>query len=128
MLSSWRGPFELARALTALKKTDEAEKSAEKSRDLMPDNPPVYLLLANIHIQRKDYPALVRDLDDYLRLAPVGPEADQARKTKERVQALQNAPKADADDEEDDDSDVDEPQKDAGRGSPGRPKSGAPSN
>ena len=108
--SSWRGPFELARALTALKKTDEAEKSAQKSRDLMPDNPPVYLLLANIHIQRKDYPALVRDLDDYLRLAPIGPEADQARKTKERVQAMVNAPKDDAEEE---DSDQDEPQKDA---------------
>lgn len=108
--SSWRGPFELARALTALKKTDEAEKSAQRSRDLMPDNPPVYLLLANIHIQRKDYPALVRDLDDYLRLAPIGPEADQARKTRERVQALINAHYDDADN--DDDSDQDEPQKD----------------
>ncbi len=123
--SSWRGPFELARALTALKKTDEAEKSAEKSRDLMPDNPPVYLLLANIHIQRKDYPALIRDLDDYLRLAPVGPEADQARKTKVHVQALQNAPKDDADDEEDD-SDADEPRKDAGEAPPAGQKAERP--
>jgi tetratricopeptide (TPR) repeat protein len=108
--SSWRGPFELARALTGLKKAEEAEKYAEKSRDLMPDNPPVYLLLANIHIQKKDYPGLVRDLDDYLRLAPVGPEADQARKTRERVQAMMNAPK---DDSDEDDSDQDEPQKDS---------------
>jgi tetratricopeptide (TPR) repeat protein len=107
--SSWRGPFELARALTALKRTDEAEKSAQKSRDLMPDNPPVYLLLANIHIQRKDYPALIRDLDDYLRLAPIGPEADQARKTREHVQSLLNAPKDDSEEEE---SDQEEPQKD----------------
>jgi len=91
--SSWRGPFELARALTALKQTDEAEKSAQQSRDLMPDNPPVYLLLANIHIQRRDYPALIRDLDDYLRLSPTGPEADQARKTREHVQSLLNSPK-----------------------------------
>ncbi len=94
--SSWRGPFELARALTALKQTDEAEKSAQQSRDLMPDNPAVYLLLANIHIQRKDYPALVRDIDDYLRLSPTGPEADQARKTKERVQTMLNAPKSES--------------------------------
>jgi tetratricopeptide (TPR) repeat protein len=114
--SSWRGPFELARALTALKRTDEAEKSAEKSRDLMPDNPPVYLLLANIHIQRKDYAALVRDLDDYLRLTPVGPEADQARKTKEHVQTLMNAPKDDSEDEEE--SDQDEPLKDADHAHP----------
>jgi tetratricopeptide (TPR) repeat protein len=109
--SSWRGPFELARALIALKKSDEAEKSAQQSRDLMPDNPPVYLLLANIHIQRKDFPALMRDLDDYLRLSPTGPEADQARKTKERVQAMLNAPKDasatagdDKSDEDDDDT------------------------
>jgi hypothetical protein len=82
----------------------------------MPDNPPVYLLLANIHIQRKDYPALVRDLDDYLRLAPIGPEADQARKTRERVQTLMNARKDESAD--DDDSDQDAPQKDGDQGRP----------
>jgi tetratricopeptide (TPR) repeat protein len=117
--SSWRGPFELARALTALKKTDEAEKNAEKSRDIMPDNPPVYLLLANIHIQKKDYPDLIRDLDDYLRLSPLGPEADQARKTRERVQSMVNNPKEDSDDE---DSDSDEPQKDADQTHPASQK------
>src|SRR6202035_2797945 len=121
--SSGRGPFELARALTAMKKTDEAEKSAQKSRDLMPDNPPVYLLLANIHIQRKDYPALVRDLDDFLRLAPIGPEADQARKTREHVQALLNAPKDDTDEDE---SDQDEPQKDADPAHPAPQKATPP--
>ena len=91
--TSWRGPFELARALTGQKKTDEAEKNAQQARDLMPDNPPVYLLLANIHIQRKDYAALIRDLDDYLRLSPGGPEADQARKTRERAQGILQAQK-----------------------------------
>jgi tetratricopeptide (TPR) repeat protein len=130
--SSWRGPFELARALTALKKTEEAEKNAQKARDLMPDNAPVYLLLANIHIQHKDYPALIRDLDDYLRLSPYGPEADQARKTKERVQAILNAPKADSagsgkDDSADDDDDADSsPEKDSPPAA-GPDKSGLPS-
>jgi tetratricopeptide (TPR) repeat protein len=117
--SSWRGSFELARALTALKKTDEAEKNALKSRDVMPDNPPVYLLLANIHIQKKDYPALVRDLDDYLRLSPLGAEADQARKTREHVQSLLNTQK---DDSDEDDSDQDEPQKDTSQTHPASQK------
>jgi tetratricopeptide (TPR) repeat protein len=117
--SSWRGPFELARALTALKQTEEAEKSAQQSRDLMPDNPPVYLLLANIHIQRKDYPALLRDLDDYLRLSPIGPEADQARKTREHVQSILNSPKDESagsgnEKSQDDDDDADAaPEKDS---------------
>jgi tetratricopeptide (TPR) repeat protein len=110
--SSWRGHFELARALTGLKRTEEAEKSAQQSRDMMPDNAPVYLLLANIYIQKKDYPALVRDLDEYLRLAPNSPEADQARKTRERVQSVLNSTQAETtesgqeksqDDEDDED-------------------------
>ena len=110
--SSWRGPFELARALNALKRPEEAEKSAQQARDIMPDNPPVYLLLANIHIQRKNYAALIRDLDEYLRLSPNGPEADQARKTRERVEAVLNDAKGSAtgaaekksqDDQDDDD-------------------------
>jgi len=130
--SSWRGPFELARALTSLKQSDEAEKSAQQSRDLMPDNPPVYLLLANIHIQRKDYPALLRDLDDYLRLSPLGAEADQARKTREHVQALMNAPKADSagggtDKADDDDDDADTDQEKNASSPPAQDNSGLPS-
>jgi Tfp pilus assembly protein PilF len=114
--SSWRGPFELARALVALKQTDEAEKNAQQARDIMPGNPPVYLLLANIHIQKKDYPSIVRDLDEYLRLAPNNPEAEQARKTRERVQNYLKEPKrdtADSDDEKSQD-DQDEENTDTG--------------
>jgi len=95
--SSWRGPFELARAQAALKQPEEAEKNALRARDLMPDNAHVYLLLANIHIQRKDYPSLLRDLDDYLRLAPNGVDADRARKTRDDVKArLANPPAAES--------------------------------
>jgi tetratricopeptide (TPR) repeat protein len=85
--SSWHGHFEMARALSALKRPEEAEKSATQARDLKPDNPAAYLILANIHIQLRDYPALVKDLESYLKLSPAGPEADQARKTREEVQA-----------------------------------------
>jgi Flp pilus assembly protein TadD len=78
--SSWNGPFELARALSGLKQTDEAEKSAIQARDLNPQNAPVYLMLANIHIEKQDLPALLKDLDTFLKLSPSGPNADQVRK------------------------------------------------
>ncbi len=82
---SWRGPYELARALLAMQQLDEAEKAAIQARDLKPDNPPVYLMLANIDIHRQDYPALQSDLEGYLKLVPTGPEADQARQTRDEI-------------------------------------------
>lgn len=85
---SWQGPFELARALFGLKQFDEAEKSAIESRDEFPGNPDVYILLANIHIGRHDYPSLSKDLDSYLKVAPNGPDAAWVQKTQERLQAF----------------------------------------
>jgi len=78
--ASWRGPFELARALSGLKQMDEAEKSAIQARDRNPDNPPVYLILANIYISQHNYSSLAKDLDAFLKLVPEGPDAEQARK------------------------------------------------
>jgi tetratricopeptide (TPR) repeat protein len=86
--SSWHGHFELARALTALKRPEEAEKSATQARDLKPDNSAIFLLLANIHIQMRDHVALKKDLDQYLKVAPTGPAADQARRTRDQLQAV----------------------------------------
>jgi tetratricopeptide (TPR) repeat protein len=86
--SSWHGHFELARALSALKRPEEAEKSAIQARDLKPDNSAVFLLLANIHIQLRDRAALKKDLDQYLKVAPTGPAADQARRTRDELQAF----------------------------------------
>lgn len=86
--SSWQGHFELARALAALKRPEEAEKSATQARDLKPDNPAVYVLLANTHIALRDHVALKNDLDQYLKISPTGPEADQARKTRDELQAV----------------------------------------
>lgn len=89
--ASWRGPFELARALAALHQLDEAEKSAIQARNLKPNNAPPYLLLANIDRERHDYPALLKDIESYLQLVPKGPEADQARKNADDLRAaIQN--------------------------------------
>jgi hypothetical protein len=42
--------FERARALIGLKRGTEAEASALKARDMKPDDPQVFLVLANSHI------------------------------------------------------------------------------
>jgi len=90
--STWRGPFNLALALEGLTRLEDAEKSAAQARDMKPDNPPVYLMLANIHIHLNNFQALYKDLDSYIKLVPTGPQSDQARKTRDQLQAdLQQA-------------------------------------
>jgi tetratricopeptide (TPR) repeat protein len=86
--TSWRGPFELARALFALQQFDDAEINATHARDLNPDNPVIYSLLANIHIGRRNYSSLAQDLDAFLMLVPTGPDAEQARKKQEELQTF----------------------------------------
>lgn len=85
--SSWHGYYELARALAGLKQPQEAEKNALQAQNLRPDYPQIFLVLANVHIQERNYPALLQDLDSYLKISPTGPEADQARKTRDQLQA-----------------------------------------
>src|SRR5260370_13281420 len=86
--ASWHGHFELARALTALNRPEEAEKSATQARDLKQDNSAIFLLLANIHIQLRDHVALKKDLYQYLKIAPSRPAADQARRTQNQLQTI----------------------------------------
>jgi tetratricopeptide (TPR) repeat protein len=88
---SWQANSELAQALLGLNRFEEAEKSAQAAVKLKPDNPLLYLIEANIHEQLQD-PALLDDLNNYLKLAPNGPFASQVRKQKEQVeQELSNA-------------------------------------
>jgi Flp pilus assembly protein TadD len=76
---------ELARALHGLDRSAEAEASALEAARIEPDNPPTYLILANIHLKLRKFPDLIRDLDNFLQLAPNAPEADQARRMREQV-------------------------------------------
>jgi tetratricopeptide (TPR) repeat protein len=89
--NAWQGHYELARALLGLNRLETAEKSALQARTRKPDFPPLHLILANIHIRKRDYPALLQDLDSFLKLDPNGPMSEQARQTREQVQrALAN--------------------------------------
>ncbi|PYU19721.1 MAG: hypothetical protein DMG32_23885 [Acidobacteria bacterium] len=94
---SWHAQSELAQALLGLKRPDEAEKYAQAAAKLEPDNAMLALLLADVHIQLRNGPALLDDLNSYLKLAPNGRYAEQVRQERDTVrQRLQNTQAAPA--------------------------------
>jgi len=94
---SWQADSELARALIDLHRPAEAEASAAAAVRLKPDEATLYLLLANTHIQLRKSRALLDDLDHYLKLAPNGSFAEQARRERDQIQqALAASPGAPA--------------------------------
>jgi tetratricopeptide (TPR) repeat protein len=82
----WLGHYELGRALLNDKHIREAQDSAEHARMLAPGTAIVYRLLANIHLQEKDYAALLQDIDEYLRLDADSPAGARAKELREQVQ------------------------------------------
>jgi tetratricopeptide (TPR) repeat protein len=82
----WLGHYELGRALLNAKHIREAQDSAEQARLLAPGIAIVYRLLANIHLQEKDYAALQRDIDEYLRLDPDSPAGLRAKELRDQIQ------------------------------------------
>jgi tetratricopeptide (TPR) repeat protein len=90
---SWEANYELGRALYGLDRSAEAELSVQEAIRLNPDDAPIHLLLANIHVKLHNYPALLDDLNTYLKMMPSGPDADQARQLRDKVQqAMANRP------------------------------------
>ena len=81
----WQGHYEMGRALTALNRIEDAEKSLQESVRLHSDYPPAYLVLANVHIRTKNQTALLGDLNEFLRLDPSGPQSEQARKMRDYI-------------------------------------------
>jgi Carboxypeptidase regulatory-like domain/Tetratricopeptide repeat len=81
----WLGHYELGRALLNEKRISEAQASAEQARLLAPNAPIVYRLLSNIHLEEKDYPALLQDIDVYLKLDPDSPAGIRAKQLREQV-------------------------------------------
>jgi len=84
--SDWNGFYELARSLVGLKRVSEAETVALRARDLAPQTPPVYLVLANVHTLQQNYPAAIQDLDAYLKLKPDGQISDAVRRSRDKLQ------------------------------------------
>ena len=94
--NAWYGYYELGRAQLGLNRLDAAEKNLLEARSRQKDYPQLHLVLANLHIRKKDHPALLEDLDNFLRLDANGPNSAQARQTRENLQRTlakaQNAP------------------------------------
>jgi Flp pilus assembly protein TadD len=84
--NSWHAQSELAQALLGLGRAAEAETSAQAAARLQPDNPTIYLVLADIHIELRNNAALLEDLNGYLKLAPNGPYAAKARQQRDELQ------------------------------------------
>jgi tetratricopeptide (TPR) repeat protein len=83
--NSWFGYYQLGRILFNQNKIAEAQKSAEQARSLDPNALIVYRLLSNIHISQKDYPALIQDLDAYIKLDPDSPAGVRAKEIRKQV-------------------------------------------
>jgi tetratricopeptide (TPR) repeat protein len=84
--NDWFGHYQLGRILFNENKVAEAQKSAEQARSLAPNAAIVYRLLSNIHLNQKDYPALIEDLDAYIKLDPSSLAGGRAREIREQVQ------------------------------------------
>jgi len=81
--------------LLGLDRVDAAEKIAEEACKRNPEAALLHLLLANVHIRKRDYPAVLRDLGKFLKLEPKGLTSDQVRQTHEKLQrALANGQRA----------------------------------
>ena len=81
----WLGYYELARACLAQDRFEDAKKAAEQARSLMPTAAIVYRLMANVHIREKDYPALLADIDAYLKIDPDSAAAAHAKEMRADV-------------------------------------------
>ncbi len=83
--ASWMGHFELGKLEFDQNRLDDARKSAEQARSLAPSAPVVYRLLANIHLKQKDYPAVLQDIDAYVKLDPNSPAGVRAKQMREEI-------------------------------------------
>jgi len=86
--ASWPGLFELGTLELSRGRLQLALEVAEQARAAAPQQPSVYRLLAVIHLQQKDYPALLDSLEAYIRLDPDSPAGQRAKQL--RIDTLQH--------------------------------------
>jgi tetratricopeptide (TPR) repeat protein len=92
--SYWLGYYELGRAQLKGNHLADAQKSGEQARALAPGAAVVYRLLSNVHLQEKDYPSLLQDIDAYIKLDPESPAGMRAKQMREDVEKKISAQKS----------------------------------
>lgn len=90
--STWNGFLELARSQLGLRRLADAEASALRARELAPQTPQVFLVLANVHALQQNYPAAIQDLDVYLKLEPDSQKSEAVRRTRDKLQRQVHPP------------------------------------
>jgi hypothetical protein len=83
---SWPGQIELGKLELSRGHFDAALAAAEKAEALAPLQPVVYRLLTAVHLQQKNYPAAITDLDNYIRLDPDSPAGVRAKELRAQVE------------------------------------------
>jgi tetratricopeptide (TPR) repeat protein len=81
----WLAHYELGRTLFLEGHIDDAKTSAEQARSLAPENAIVYRLLANIHLEQKDYRSAEADIDAYVKLDPDSAAGRRAKQLRDVV-------------------------------------------
>jgi tetratricopeptide (TPR) repeat protein len=87
-MASWSGHYYLGWALLGLNRLEEAEKSVREALRLKTDFPEALRLLIDIHSREKNYSALLKDLDEYLKLDPDSPVGLRAKALRESAQRM----------------------------------------
>ncbi len=86
--TSWSGHYYLGSALFGLNRLEEAEKSVREALRQKADSTEALRLLVGIHAHEKDYGALLKDLDEYLKLDPDSPTGVRARALRDSAQQM----------------------------------------
>lgn len=80
-----QGQYELARALWALGRWQDAEPHVQKALELGSDMAPAHALMGNIALRKRDPELALKQFKEYLRLDPKGPMAAGAQQMVEKL-------------------------------------------
>jgi tetratricopeptide (TPR) repeat protein len=84
--------YELARALWGLNKWEEAEPHVQKAIQLNKDYASPHILMGNIYLQEENPAFAMAEFQEYLRLAPQGPDAPAVKEIVAKIQKAVGTP------------------------------------